>query len=185
MKAEAWEERVVHGRDEVLRDVEKRANTYSERVVQDLKDMMNDYEVDIYRLILAVGNRYGMDSAYELMSSTVTEKRLKWLNQAKDGLGLAGTDLEMALDLYIKYLKATDGELSIIDKTENRVIFKRKEYENAISHTCDVLGLDIIEVNNKIYARATNNMFETINPKLKHVVLNYHNGWYEEMIELS
>jgi hypothetical protein len=63
------------------------------------------------------------------------------------------------------------------------VIFKRKEYVNAITHTCGVLGLDIIEVNNKIYSRATNFMFERINPGLKHVVLKYKDGWYEEMIE--
>jgi hypothetical protein len=56
---------------------------------------------------------------------------------------------------------------------------------NAISHACKVLGLNLIEVNNKVYARATNFMFERINPRLKHVVLKYNNGWYEEMIELD
>jgi len=147
--------------------------------------MMNDYEVDMYRLILAVGNRYGKDTAYEIMSDTVTDKRLKWLDQAEDSLDLKGTDLEKALGLYIKYLKAKDGEFSIIEKTENRVVFKRKEYVNAISHTCEVLGLDIIEVNNKIYARSTNFMFDRINPRLKHVVRKYQDGWYEEMIEVQ
>ena len=29
-----------------------------------------------------------------------------------------------------------------------------------------------------------NLMFERINPGLKQVVLKYHDGWYEEMIEL-
>ena len=185
MKAGAWKERKVYGRDEVLRDIEKRAIAYSERVVQDVKDMMNDYEVDMYRLILAVGNRYGKDTAYEIMSDTVADKRLKWLDQAKEGLDLRGTDLEKALGLYVKYLKAKDGEFRIVEKAENRVIFQRKEYVNAISHTCGVLGLDIIEVNNKIYSRATNYMFETINPRLKHVVLSYQDGWYEERIELT
>jgi hypothetical protein len=175
----------VQGRDEVLRDIEKRAIAHSERVVQDVKDMMNDYELDMYRLILAAGNRYGKDTAYEIMSDTVIDKRLMWLDQAKDGLDLKGTDLEKAVGLYTKYLKAKDGEFSIIEKTDARVIFKRKEYVNAISHTCDVLGLDIIEVNNKIYARSTNFMLERINPRLKHVVLKYQTGWYEEMIELN
>jgi hypothetical protein len=185
MKPEAWKERKVYGRDEVLRDIEKRAIAHSERVVQDVKDMMNDYEVDLYRLILAVGKRYGMDTAYEIMSDTVIDKRLKWLDQARDGLHLEGTDLEKALGLYSKYLKVKEGEFRVIEKMGNRVIFKRKEYVNAISHTCAVLGLDLIEVNNKIYSRSTNFMFETINPRLKHVVLNYQDGWYEEMIELQ
>ena len=51
-----WETQKVHGRDEVLRDIENRANAYGETVVQDVKDMMNDYEVDMYRLILALGS---------------------------------------------------------------------------------------------------------------------------------
>lgn len=180
-----WETQKVHGRDEVLRDIEKRAHGYGERVVQDVKDMMNDYEVDLYRLILAVGKRYGLDTAYEIMSETVIDKRLKWLDQAKDWLVLEGTDLEKGLKLFIGYFKPKAGELQIIEQTDCKVVFKRKEFVNAITHTCRVLGLDIIEVNNKIYARATNRMFERINPNLKHIVLNYQDGWYDEMIELS
>jgi hypothetical protein len=183
MGTQKWETQKVHGRDEVLRDIENRAGAYSERVVQDVKDMMNDYEVDMYRLILAVGKRYGLDTAYEIMSETVTDKRLKWLDQAKEWLVLEGTDLEKGLQLFISYFKPKVGELKIIEQTESRVVFKRKEFVNAITHTCGVLGLDIVEVNNKIYARATNHMFESINLNLKHIVLNYQDGWYDEMIE--
>jgi hypothetical protein len=178
-----WEIQKVHGRDEVLLDIEKRARAYGERVVQDVKDMMNDYEVDMYRLILAVGKRYGLDTAYEIMSETVTDKRLKWLDQAKEWLVLEGTDLEKGLKLFTSYFKPKEGELKIIEQTDSKVVFKRKEFVNAITHTCGVLGLDIVEVNNKIYARATNLMFERVNLKLKHVVLNYQDGWYDEMIE--
>lgn len=180
-----WETQEVHGRDEVLLDIENRARAYSERVVQDVKDMMNDYEVDMYRLILAVGKRYGLDTAYEIMSETVTDKRLKWLDQAIGWLVLDGTDLDKGLKLLISYFKLKEGELKIIEQTERKVVFKRKEFVNAITHTCSVLGLDIVEVNNKIYARATNSMFERINLKLKYVVLNYQDGWYDEVIELT
>jgi hypothetical protein len=184
MGATQWETQKVHGRDEVLRDIENRAQTYSERVVQDVKDMMNDYEVDMYRLILAVGKRYGRDTAYEIMSETVIDKRLKWLDQAvQEWLVLEGTELEKGLQLFINYFKPKEGDLQIIEKTESKIVFRRKEFVNAITHTCSVLGLDIIEVNNKIYARATNFMFERVNLKLKHVVLTYHDGWYDEMIE--
>jgi hypothetical protein len=183
MGAAKWETQKVHGRDEVLRDIENRAGTYSERVVQDVKDMMNDYEVDMYRLILAVGKRYGRDTAYEIMSETVTDKRLKWLDQAKDKLVLEGTELEKGLQLFIGYFKPKEGELIITEQTQSKVVFRRKEFVNAITHTCGVLGLDIVEVNNKIYARATNCMFERVNLKLKHVVFNYQDGWYDEMIE--
>ena len=185
MNEERWDKRKVHGRDEVLRDIEKRAKAYSDRVVQDVRTMMNDYEVDIYRIIMAVGRRYGMDTAYEIMSDTVTEKRLKWLDQAIDDLALAGTDLEKGLDLFIKYFRPKEGEFEIIQRSERRVVFRRKEFVNAISHACKVLGLDLIEVNNKVYARATNFMFARINPGLKHVVREYNDGWYEEMIELT
>ena len=178
-----WETQKVHGRDEVLRDIENRARTYSERVVQDVKDMMNDYEVDMYRLILAVGRRYGRDTAYEIMSETVTDKRLKWLDQAKEWLVLEGTDLEKGLKLFTSYFKPKEGELQIIEQTDRKVVFRRKEFVNAITHTCGVLGLDIVEVNNKIYARSTNCMFERVHLKLRHVVLGYQDGWYDEMIE--
>lgn len=42
-----------------------------------MQRITKDYEVDIYRIILAIGRRYGMDVAYEIMSDTVAEKRLK------------------------------------------------------------------------------------------------------------
>ncbi|HWQ47104.1 MAG TPA: hypothetical protein VN376_09560 [Longilinea sp.] len=185
MGPEKWETQKVHGRDEVLLDIANRAQVYSDRVVQDVKDIMNDYEVDMYRLILAVGKRYGLDTAFEIMSETVADKRLKWLDQAKDWLVLEGTDLEKGLKLFTSYFRLKDGEIIIIDQTEKKVVFKRKEFVNAITHTCGVLGLDIIEVNNKIYGRATNRMFERINPNLRHVYLHYQDGWYDEMIELS
>jgi hypothetical protein len=184
MATEQWETQKVHGRDEVLRDIEKRAQAYGERVVQDVKDMMNDYEVDMYRLILAVGKRYGRDTAYEIMSETVIDKRLKWLGQAKEWLVLEGTDLEKGLQLFVAYFKPKEGELKILEKTDQKIVFQRKEFVNAITHTCAVLGLDVVDVNNKIYARATNCMFESVNLPCKHVVLNYRDGWYDEMIEL-
>jgi hypothetical protein len=65
------------------------------------------------------------------------------------------------------------------------VVFRRKEIVNAISHTCGVLGLDIVEVNNKVYARATNFMLAKIGGRVKHVVLGYRDGWYDEMLEAS
>ena len=70
-----------------------------------------------------------------------------------------------------------------MEQTDHKVVFRRKEFVNAITHTCGVLGLDIVEVNNKIYARATNQMFEKVNLPVRHVVLSYQDGWYEEMIE--
>jgi hypothetical protein len=183
MGAEKWAHKKVNGRDEVLRDIEKRAGAFSERVVQDVRDMMNDYEVDMYRLILAVGNRYGLDTAYEIMSETVAEKRLKWLEQAREKLLLEGSDLEKGLQLFTSYFKPREGELQVIEKTDQKIVFKRKEFVNAITHTCAVLGLDVLEVNNKIYARATNQMFTRLNLNAKHVVLRYQDGWYDEMIE--
>jgi hypothetical protein len=185
MNEERWEGRKVYGRDEVLREVERNAKAYGDRVVQDFRNIMNDFEVDIYRIIIAIGRRYGMDTAYEIMSDMVTEKRLKWLDQAKDLPSREGTDLDRGLDLFVKYLKPGPGELEIIERSKNRIVLKRKEYVTAISHACHVLGLDLIEVNNKVYARATNFMFEKINPRLKHVVRKYNDGWYEEMIELT
>ena len=185
MKTETWEGSKVYGRDEVLADIEARAQVYKDRVVEDVLNVMKDYEVDIYRLILAVGDRYGRDTAFEIMSDTVTDKRLKWLDQNWDKLAHDGTDLERGLDLFTKYFKLKEGNFEILEKTDKRVLLKRMEFVDVISHTCRVLGLDIVEVNNKIYARATNFMLEKITPRLKHVVLGYADGWYEEMIELT
>lgn len=185
MSGARWETRKVHGRDEVLLDIEKRAQAHADRVVQDVRDVMNDYEVDMYRLILAVGKRYGLDTAYEIMSETVADKRLRWIDQAKEWLVLEGTDLEKSLVLYRAYFKPREGELEVVERTDRKVVFRRKEIVNAISHTCDALGLDVAEVNNKIYCRATNLMFAKIGCRVKHVVLGYRDGWYDEMLEAS
>lgn len=180
----AWSEMKVYGRDEVLADIERRAKENAQRIVEDTRTVMNDFEVDIYRLILAVGELYGMDKAYEIMSDTVVEKRMRCLDQMWDNLNLTGTDLEKGFQMYMKYLKAKEADYRVTEKTPTQITFKRKEYVNAISHTCKTLGLDILEVNNKIYARATDFQLARINPKLHHVVVKYEPGWYEEMIEL-
>ena len=185
METAKWEEQKVYGRDEVLLDIEKRANAYSEKVVQDVRVVMHDYEVDIYRLILSVGKHYGKEKAYEIMSETVAAKRLRWLNQVRDELKLEGADVQKALDLYVRYFRLKEENFKIIEQKKEKVVFKRKDFVDAISHACNVLGLDVVEVNNKVYARAMNLLFEEINPGLKNVVLKHQDGWYEEMIELS
>src|SRR5512136_225803 len=185
MQSTKWQTQKVYGRDEVLRDIEKRAAAHSETVVLDVRAVMHDYEVDMYRLVMGIGKHYGMDKAYEIMSETVAAKRLRWLDQVWAELDLAGTDLEMGLGLYLKYFKPKEADFRIIEETKEQVVFQRKDFVNAIAYACDVLGLDVIEVNNQVYAKAMDLMFARINPRLRHVFLGYHDGWYDEMIELS
>jgi hypothetical protein len=144
---------------------------------------MHDYEVDMYRLVLSIGKHYGMDRAYEIMSETVADKRLRWLDQVKAELDHAGTDVENGLGLYRKYFRLTDDSFQILEQAEERVLFRRKDYIDAIAYACDVLGLDVIEVNNKVYARTMNLMFQRAGLALKNVVLEYRGGWYDEVIE--
>jgi len=184
MEAVKWQTQKVHGRDEVLRDIERRANSYSDTVVQDVRAVMHDYEVDMYRLVLSIGKHYGIDRAYEIMSDTVAEKRLRWLDQVKAELDLSRTEVENGLGLYRKYFRLADDSFQLMEQTEERVVFRRKDYIDAIAYACDVLGLDVIEVNNKVYARTMNLMFQRINADLRNVVLAYHDGWYDEMIEV-
>jgi hypothetical protein len=184
METVKWQTQKVHGRDEVLREIEKRANAYSEGIVQDVRAVMHDYEVDMYRLVMAVGKRYGMDTAYEIMSETVTEKRLRWLDQVWAELKPTGTEVEKGLGLYLKYFQPYAADFRIMEQIKERVVFQRKDFVNAIAHACNVLGLDVIEVNNKVYARAMNCMFARINLGVRHVFLQFHDGWYDEMIEL-
>jgi hypothetical protein len=185
VEAVKWQSQKVHGRDEVLRDIQIRANAYGETVVHDVRAVMHDYEVDMYRLVLSIGKHYGMDTAYEIMSDTVADKRLRWLDQAKSELALTGTEVEKGLGLYRKYFRLTDDNFQILEQTKDRVVFKRIDFIDAIAHACDVLGLDVIEVNNKVYARTMNLMFQSLNLDLKNIVLKYQNSWYEEMIEVS
>jgi hypothetical protein len=185
METAKWQTQKVHGRDEVLRDIGNRANVYSENVVQDVRAVMHDYEVDMYRLVLSIGKHYGMDRAYEIMSDTVAEKRLRWLDQVKNELKLTGTEVEKGLGLYLLYFKPKEDEFKIIEQTKDKILFQRKDFVNAILYACNVLGLDVIEVNNKVYARTMNMMFERLNLKLKHVILNCNDGWYDEMIGLN
>ena len=181
-----WETRKVQGRDEVLRDIQKRADAYGETVVKDVRAVMHDYEVDMYRLVLSIGRHYGMDKAYEIMSETVADKRLRWLDQVKTELDLTGTEVANGFGLYRKYFKLINEDgIQILEQTPEKVVFKRKDFIDAIAYACDVLGLDVIEVNNKVYARAMNLMFKKINLSVKHVVLKHYNGSYEEMIVSS
>lgn len=93
--------------------------------------------------------------------------------------------LDKGLKLFIKYFRPKQEQFEIVERSANRVILKRKEFVSVIPHACEVLGLDIVEVCHKVYARATNFMLERINTRLKYVILNYRNVWYEEMIELT
>jgi hypothetical protein len=185
METVRWQTQKVHGRDEVLRDIERRANAYSDTVVQDVRAVMHDYEVDMYRLVLSIGKHYGMDRAYEIMSETVADKRLRWLAQVQAEVDLSGTEVENGLGLYRKYFRLTDDSFQLLEQTEERVVFKRKDYIDAIAYACDVLGLDVIEVNNKVYAKTMNLMFQRSNLDLKNSVLEYHDGWYDEVIEID
>jgi len=178
-----WQTQKVYGRDETLLDIEKRAVAYSDEVVKDARAIMHDYEVDMYRLVISIGKRYGMDTAYEIMSDTVAEKRLKWLEEVNAELELNGSEIEKGFGLYLKYFHPKDSDLKIIEQTSERIVFKRKDYVDAIYHACSVLGLDVIKVNNKVYARAMNMMFGAIHLPVKHMVLQHRDGWYDEMIE--
>ena len=184
METVKWQRQKVTGRDEVLRDIEQRANAYSESVVKDIRAVMHDYEVDMYRLVLSIGKRYGLDTAYAIMSDTVADKRLRWLDQVAGEQPHTGTVIEQGIALYCKYFKLGDDSFQILEQTNEKVIFKRKDYIDAIAYACDVLGLDVIKVNNKVYARTMNLMFQRLGLALKNTVLQYHAGWYNEMIEI-
>jgi len=170
----------LRGRDQVLRDI---AKNNSDEVVQDVRGVMDAYEVDMYRLVLRVGKRYGMDTAYDIMSEGVAETRSRWADQAITDFKPSGTEVEQGLAFYRKYLGATDDEFKVMELTKDKVIFKRKDYVNAIFHACETLGLDPVTVNNKVYAPATTLMLARVNPGLKHSFIKYDgDGWYEEMI---
>jgi hypothetical protein len=175
-----WQAQKVHGRDEVLKDIEAR---YGSSVVQEVRAVMHDYEVDMYRLVMALGRHSGMDTAYAIMSETVAEKRLKWLEQVQPTLELTGTEVEQGLALYLRYFQPNEADFKIIGQTDEKVLFQRKDFVGAIAHACSVLGLDVIEVNNKVYAQAMNLMFKKLNLGLKHVFLAFQDGWYDEGIE--
>jgi len=185
LETKKWETQKVYGRDKVLQDIQKRATSYSNEVVQDVRDVMHDYEVDMYRLVLKIGKHFGMEKAYEIMTETVADKRLRWVEQVKDELDLTGTDVENGLNLYCKYFKLSDESFQILKQSDGKVVFKRKDFIDAIAYACSVLDLDVIDVNNEVYARTMNLIFQKINLDLKNTVLEYHDGWYVEMIEID
>ena len=96
----------------MLRDIEERANAYSQTVVNDVRSVIYDYETTIYRLLLRVGGRYGMNTAYEIMSENVAERRLRWLDQAMPELRLSGTEVDRGLALYRSYFRPRDDGCS-------------------------------------------------------------------------
>jgi len=180
-----WNNQRVFGRDEVLRDIENRAGAYAVSVVGDVRAVMHDYEVDMYRLVLSIGRHYGLETAYEIMSETVAEKRLKWFEQNISTAELTGSDVEKGFALYVKYFHPKEEDLQVQEKLPTEIRFRRKDYIDAIAYACQVLGLDIIEVNNKVYAKAMNLLLEKINPRLRHEFIKYSDDWYEEAITLA
>jgi len=65
-----------------------------------------------------------------------------------------------------------------------QIRFIRKDFIDAIAYACQVLGLDVLEVNNKVYARAMDQLFAKISPRLRHKFVGLKDDWYEEVIEL-
>jgi hypothetical protein len=184
--AAPWATQKVSGRDAVLRDIEARAKANGERVVLDARRIMYDFEIDLFRLVLRVGKRYGMDTAYEIMSEGVAEKRLRWLDQALPGLQLSGTEVEKGLALYRRYFETRDDEFKLVELTDRRAVFKRRDYVNAIFEACHALELDPVTVMNKVYAKPMTLMLARAVPGLRNSVLKYEgDGWYEETIELD
>ena len=92
---------------------------------------------------------------------------MRWLEQVKAELTLSGTEVEKGLEVYRRYFKLGEDSFQILEQTNEKVVFKRKDYIDAIAYACDVLGLDVIEVNNKVYARTMNLMFQKINLALE------------------
>ena len=84
--------------------------------MQDVRAVMHDYEVDMYRLVISIGKQYGMDKAYEIMSNTVANKRFRWLDQVRIELDLSGTAVEKGLSLYRKYFKVKAEDIQIVEK---------------------------------------------------------------------
>lgn len=181
-----WDKQKVQGRDEVLRSIENQARENADTTVQEVRNVIYDYEVDMYRLVLDISKHYGPDAGYQLMGEAVSEKRLRWLDQRFASLNLTGNDVEKGLELYRSYFQPQDSEFKIVEKTDAKVVLMRKDYVNAIHYACDKLGLDPVEVNNKVYAPTMTQMLARINPALKHSFLKYEgDGWYEEQIDLT
>lgn len=185
MTGREWDKAKARGRDEVLRNIETQANTYAHTVVEDARAVMHDYEVDMYRLVLSIGKHYGMEKAFEIMSETVAEKRLKWMEQSAALQELEGTDVEKGFALYIRYFNPKDEDFAVEKEQASQISFRRKDYIDAIAYACQALGLDVIEVNNKVYAQAMNQLLARINPRLRHRFLSHIDGWYTEVIELA
>jgi hypothetical protein len=124
-----------------------------------------------------------MDKAFEIMSETVAEKRLKWLDQVIPTLNFSGTDVERGLSLYLRYFNPKDSDFKIVEQTDERVVFERRDFVDAIFYACTVLDLNLIEVNNKVYARSMNKMFASINLPIQNRFIQHQEGWYREVIE--
>ena len=184
MTEQKWEICKVSGRDEVLRDIENRANANAASIVSDVRAVMQDYEVDMYRLVLSIGRHFGMERAYKIMSETVAEKRLKWFEQNISVADLVGTELEKGFAVYCQYFHPKVEDLRVNEIQPYQIRFIRKDFIDAIAYACQVLGLDVLEVNNKVYARAMDQLFAKISPRLRHKFVGLKDDWYEEVIEL-
>ena len=113
---------------------------------------------------LVIGKHYGMEKAFEIMSDTVAEKRLKWMDQSAALQELEGSDVEKGFALYIRYFNPKDEDFAVEKEQADQISFRRKDYIDAIAYACQALGLDVIEVNNKVYAQAMNQLLARINP---------------------
>jgi len=140
---------------------------YYQIIKQEYKNKGNDF-TELFKSVLLVGNKIGLDKALEHLEKCVTEKWLSWLDKNLKTLNKKEDIIEDAYRIFYKgYLGISapkDGE--IIEKTDKKLVTRWRNH-CPILEACEKLGLDTREVCKKAYHKPAQVFLSKIDPRLK------------------
>jgi len=144
----------------------------------------------LFRVILAIGDEVGLETALGYLERCVIEKRLGWLDDNLWKMERAGDAVEDGYKIfYEEYLGISvpkDGE--VVDKTDKKMVMRWWNY-CPVLEGCKKFGLDTRVVCKRAYHKPVQVFLSRINPKLKfdrnYDSIRFYTPYCEEIITLE
>ncbi len=144
----------------------------------------------LFRVILSVAERIGMDAALACLEQCVTAKRLAWLKNHPDIIDTGNDPVSEAYRLFYEvYLGVSiPGDGEIVEKTDHKMVTRWWNHCPTLD-ACMQLGLDTREICQKVYHQPVQAFMSKIHPDLRfdrnYACLRPHTDFCEEIISLA
>lgn len=145
---------------------------------------------ELFRTLLSIANKIGLDKSLEYLEKYVIEKRLSWLDKNLNKLEKTRNPIDDAYrifyEVYLGISAPKDGE--IVEKTDKKLVTRWWNY-CPVLEVCKKLSLDTREICKKAYHKPVQIFLSKINPKLKfdrnYYCIRPHTSYCEEIITLK